>query len=398
MTVEADPYDPLAEALRELVGRFGASAFGDRRRLISLLSDKLPESRREIRLVGTAIDEGVPAALAAAERPLVGMEMDRQASRLESAAGLRPDLARSIVRAFAYALDLGPPPSLYRDWSAPAPPPAPTPGADAGWAGISAPVAPNPGNTGHHPPAPYTGQPSPWSAPEPPPPTSSFAGIRLEQKHMLGVAGAAVLVIGGFQLLSGGSDTPGNVTEPVVTIGNETAPDPRREPVSTAAGSDFAGELQDLGVPAKAELEPNVGSATPLEIPVGTRVTTGELQKLLARDSSALLVDVLDNPHPTTIRNAVYLPAAGKPGTFDDQNQKETAAELRRLVAGKPDRPIVFFCMGAYCWESYNAVLRANSAGYRNLYWYRGGLASWNAAGLPMQPLQAPQQGGAGLF
>jgi rhodanese-related sulfurtransferase len=32
-------------------------------------------------------------------------------------------------------------------------------------------------------------------------------------------------------------------------------------------------------------------------------------------------------------------------------------------------------------------VLRAYEAGYRNLYWYRGGIAAWTAAGLPTQPL-----------
>ena len=56
----------------------------------------------------------------------------------------------------------------------------------------------------------------------------------------------------------------------------------------------------------------------------------------------------------------------------------------------KPGRPLVFFCAGAHCWESYNAVLRADAAQFRNLYWYRGGLASWQAANLPMEQTPAP--------
>ena len=35
-------------------------------------------------------------------------------------------------------------------------------------------------------------------------------------------------------------------------------------------------------------------------------------------------------------------------------------------------------------------MLRANAAGYSQLYWYRGGLASWQEAGLPMAPLPEP--------
>jgi PQQ-dependent catabolism-associated CXXCW motif protein len=382
MSAQAGQYDALAASLHELSARLGASAFADRRRLISLLSDRLPEARREIRLVGTAVDEGVPAALAAAERHLVGMEMDRQASRLEASAGLRLDLAKSIVRAFAFALDLGPMPSAYQDWgspSAPAPPPSP-PGGE--WAGISSPVAPASDHRGYSPPAPvhYShGAPLP---PAPPAPAPAIGGFRLEQKHMLLAAALVVTAFGASRFMGGGGDV----------TANELAVVPKAE-------RNFAGELDNLGSPAKATLESNVGSPTPLEIPVGTRISTDALQQLIAGDPSVLLVDVLDNPHQTTIRNAAYLPAAGKGGTFQDPHQATTAAELKRLVAGKPERPLVFFCMGASCWESYNAVLRANAAGYRNLYWYRGGLASWSAAGLPMQPLQLPPGAGvSGLF
>jgi PQQ-dependent catabolism-associated CXXCW motif protein len=383
MSAQAGQYDALAAALHELSVRLGASAFADRRRLISLLSDRLPEARREIRLVGTAVDEGVPAALAAAERHLVGMEMDRQASRLEAGAGLRLDLAKSIVRAFAFALDLGPLPSAYQDWSSPSVPAPPPPPPGGEWAGISSPVAGASDHGRYSPPAPVHYSPN---APLPqapgPAPGPAIAGFRLEHKHMLLAAALVVTAFGASQFMGGGGDVTANESVVVPT-----------------AERNYAGELDNLGIPAKATLESNVGSPTPLEIPVGSRISTDSLQQLIARDSSALLVDVLDNPHQTTIRNAAYLPAAGKGGTFQDPHQATTVAELKRLVAGKPERPIVFFCMGASCWESYNAVLRANAAGYGNLYWYRGGLASWSAAGLPMQPLQpGPGAGAAGLF
>jgi rhodanese-related sulfurtransferase len=50
-----------------------------------------------------------------------------------------------------------------------------------------------------------------------------------------------------------------------------------------------------------------------------------------------------------------------------------------------PDRnmPLVIFCDSTVCWQSYNAALRAASAGYVNVYWYRGGVEAWRAAGLP---------------
>ena len=48
------------------------------------------------------------------------------------------------------------------------------------------------------------------------------------------------------------------------------------------------------------------------------------------------------------------------------------------------DTPIAFFCQGSHCWESYNASLRAIHMGYTHVYWYRGGLSAWQAAGFAL--------------
>ena len=56
-------FDALARVLAEAQQRFGEAAFRDRRRLIGLLADHVPEAKREIRAVGTAVDEGVPASV-----------------------------------------------------------------------------------------------------------------------------------------------------------------------------------------------------------------------------------------------------------------------------------------------------------------------------------------------
>lgn len=398
MAAGGDPYDALAEALKTLHERFGTGLFSDRRRLVSLLFDMLPDAKRDIRLVGTAVDEGIPASLAGVEPHLLGVEMDRQSSKLEGSTGLRPELACQMVRVFAYAMGKGPLPSVYGV----AAPVAPSQGE---WAGLSVPAAapqapvhpgwqPHPGSV--YPQGSYPAAPAPAGA-------VRIGGYSIDRKHLIGIAGAAAAVLAATQLFSGGGTMVNEVT-PVVDNGIvPPAPDPvvpdtdaeprpktdttQREPGDAA----YADELADHGVAAKAELESNVGSPTPLEIPGGRRVTTGALRELLRREPEALLIDVLANPHPMTLRDAVYLPQAGLPGSFRDSYQRETETALERATGGKKNRPLIFFCAGAICWESYNAVLRAREAGFRNLYWYRGGLASWTAAGLPMQPLPAQE-------
>ncbi|HRO03166.1 MAG TPA: rhodanese-like domain-containing protein, partial [Terricaulis sp.] len=154
--------------------------------------------------------------------------------------------------------------------------------------------------------------------------------------------------------------------------------------------TDYAGELRDMGVAPKDTLESNVGTPTPMSVPGGQRVTTTDVQRMIASNPNILLIDVLVDPHQSTLQGARYLPAAGKPGDFNDSDQTRTAQGLQALTGGRRDYPMVFFCAGSACWESYNAVLRARAAGYTQLYWYRGGLASWGAAGLSMQQLPQP--------
>ena len=352
-------YDQLGEALKAQRERFGVDALSNRRRVISLLADVMPEARREIRAVASALDEGAVEALTNVERSLLGMEMDRQADRLEQSVGLRADIAKQVIRALAYGLSLGPAPSVYEA----APAPTPNRPADS-WAGISEPAAPQPGHSGG------------GYAPPPPPPSPgnkvlfTLRGHAITRTHAL-IAMSVVAI--------------GVLAAPMLTPSVPNGPDAFRQDQTQTA--EYAGELRDMGIAAKETLEANVGSPTPLTVPGAQRLTTLEVRALTASDRNVLLVDVLADAHQNTIQGAHYVPAAGQPGNFNDGPQQATVRALGTLTQNTRDRPLVFFCAGSACWESYNAVLRARSAGYTRLYWYRGGLASWNAAGLPFQSL-----------
>lgn len=178
---------------------------------------------------------------------------------------------------------------------------------------------------------------------------------------------------------------------------NGFTPIPPPSPTPTpppAQAHGYADELTDFGIPSRSELESNVGSPTPLAIPIGVRVTTEEVQRMTA-DSRNILIDVLVTPHPQTLPGALFMPAGGQPGNFFDATQQQFAQQLSEATGGDTTRPLIFFCQGANCWESYNAALRANAAGYSQIYWYRGGLAAWQEAGLQMAPLPAASDGTA---
>ncbi|MGQ0660770.1 rhodanese-like domain-containing protein [Sphingosinicella sp.] len=383
MTSGVQAFDRLAEALAEIRPRFGAGAFSDRRRVIGLLADKAPDAKREIRVVGTAIDEGIPAALARTERHLVGVEMDRLANGLEASTGLRLDIARQVVRAFAFAMDLGPLPSIYEAATMPvapvAPPAAPVPAPTGGWTGMTAPVHPAPPASPISQYPPHSQPTQPYQAAPGAATPMAFASVPAQKPNMagriaLGVGGVILLAFGVSQMMGPGGSGAGNN----VVVSGETG---------------FAGELVDQGIAAQSELNANLGSPTPLSIAVGQRVTTAELQGMIQEDPQVVLVDVLAQAHDQTIQGSYWLPSGGSAGSFQDSYQSDFAAGLNQVTGGVYSRPVVFFCAGANCWESYNATLRANAAGYTRLFWYRGGLASWAEARLPMAPL--PTQGAA---
>jgi PQQ-dependent catabolism-associated CXXCW motif protein len=139
----------------------------------------------------------------------------------------------------------------------------------------------------------------------------------------------------------------------------------------------YAEEEKDSGVPATKQLR-TVGyhSPTPLQIPGGRVVTTGELKALLAQNPRPYLIDVLGGGVHTTIAGAFWMIGAGA-GDMDRDETSRFAKAIAAFAGGDKARPMVFFCVDSECWLSYNAALRAIALGYTNVMWYRGGIASW---------------------
>jgi PQQ-dependent catabolism-associated CXXCW motif protein len=146
-------------------------------------------------------------------------------------------------------------------------------------------------------------------------------------------------------------------------------------------------ERSDFGVDPQATLQRAVGNNTPLTIPHGRVIGTGEFEAALHRGTlegvpfraiDALLRAEADRKD--TVPGSIYIGNAGAFGTFEDKQQKELKEELANLTNNNLNMPLVFFCAGVKCWESYNAALRAINLGYSKVYWYRGGISSWHEA------------------
>ena len=148
-----------------------------------------------------------------------------------------------------------------------------------------------------------------------------------------------------------------------------------------------ADEWSDFGVYPQATLRSAnaVGTNTPLTIPGARVIGTGELESALNRGTLEgvpfLAIDAWQRTERNdTVPGSIYIEYAGASGTFKDSYQKALKDELAKLTNNNLNMPVVFYCQGAQCWESYNAALRAINLGYSKVYWYRGGVYSWAAA------------------
>jgi len=158
-----------------------------------------------------------------------------------------------------------------------------------------------------------------------------------------------------------------------------------------AAASASANEDADFGiVPVAVLRQAELSAPTPRTLPGAKTLGTAELRERLRApaDPLLLLFDVLGGEQHDSLPGAIWLPGAGRGNGFDDAVQAQLARLLQAATKGDVGRAMVFFCQGTACWLSYNAALRAVALGYREVYWYRGGLEAWIAAGGALAPLR----------
>ena len=123
--------------------------------------------------------------------------------------------------------------------------------------------------------------------------------------------------------------------------------------------------------------------------PVLRRIEEPGLRKLLAAEADAwerdeitrglMLVDVREKYDFAS----AHLPGAASLADSEFEDWFETLKELRWPDLGR-DTPLVVYCYGPTCVRSRNCAALAAGMGYTNLYWYRGGIASWMRSDLPV--------------
>jgi len=124
---------------------------------------------------------------------------------------------------------------------------------------------------------------------------------------------------------------------------------------------------------------------TPETIPGVKEVGTRSLLAMIRSAESATLLDVWCADGTLPFAKCVF--GAGLAFIDPARDEAHEKLFLKLLDAMVPGRqgPIVVFSIHSNNWLSANAAFRAAKTG-RNVFWYRGGVDAWKAAGLPLVP------------
>jgi len=156
------------------------------------------------------------------------------------------------------------------------------------------------------------------------------------------------------------------------------------EGLRLAGMPDHAEEDADFGVSGDGQLHQDLAGPTPGSIPSVRTVRTAELAQLL-REQKPIVLDTMLYSWGWSIPGAVGLKNIGLGGTFQDGAQQALRQVMQRLARDRLAAPVVAVGFNALRFDGYNLAVRLAALGYTNVYWYRGGLASWTEAKLPLE-------------
>ncbi len=123
---------------------------------------------------------------------------------------------------------------------------------------------------------------------------------------------------------------------------------------------------------------------TPESLP-GTTVVTAEKAKAMV-ESGVLIVDtrVANEYVEQHIKGAVNIPYKEKSAKSVNFDASQDSFDLSKLPADK-NTPVILYCNAGECWKSYKSSVVAVKAGYKNIYWLRGGIPEWKVKGFAVE-------------
>ena len=125
-----------------------------------------------------------------------------------------------------------------------------------------------------------------------------------------------------------------------------------------------------------------LGYFTPRSLPGAAIPTAEEVAALLKKGATMYDTRTLEEYNTRRIQGARFVPYIEKSRKELGYEEKLDSFDMTKIEQDR-NAHVIFACNGAECWKSYKAAQLAVKAGYKNVYWFRGGFPEWSIAGLP---------------
>jgi rhodanese-related sulfurtransferase len=123
---------------------------------------------------------------------------------------------------------------------------------------------------------------------------------------------------------------------------------------------------------------------TPASLDGATVVTAEKVKDLQAKGATVVDTRVANEYAEAHIKGAISVPYKEKSAKAPDFDASQDSWDMSKIPADK-NVHLVLYCNAGECWKSYKSAKMAVKAGYKNVYWFRGGIPEWKAKGLPTE-------------
>ncbi len=121
------------------------------------------------------------------------------------------------------------------------------------------------------------------------------------------------------------------------------------------------------------------------DLDTGKVVSPESIEGSIRVDAEGVLE--LINKFPQLVMIDARIPGDRKFGYIESSislPNTETRCETLAGVIPATDNPVVFYCNGSKCGRSAKNTRIAVQCGYRQIYWFRGGIEEWSAMQFPL--------------
>lgn len=139
-----------------------------------------------------------------------------------------------------------------------------------------------------------------------------------------------------------------------------------------------------IGACAFASASLSFANETPTSLKGAEVVSAAKAKSLM--DGGAKMIDTrgANEYVEAHIKGAINVPYKEKSAKAADFDESLDSIDVSKLPTDK-NSAIITICNGSACWKSYKGAVAAIKAGYKKVYWFRGGYPEWKASGLPVE-------------